>query len=242
MTIHSWIPNRLCSWNHKIIKSYLSLSRPKIVGRYSTPTTGTKCKIIVSHYRLHQDERGQTTERGTSTKGPSVFSWFLYLIFKWRPAEATAIFLSHNSSAKQVDSVLPRVLLRSSLLSDVPPAACTVFWLVVVCIHLMAAHYGKGSTHLSIFIYWLLSSTPQTMVTPHVPPQLHHLPLPSPTLSFGWLSHSFIKWRPPKVEAPPTSLFFDQFCVGAPDKGTSCSGHKPGHRAPEVDSWGATAS
>jgi hypothetical protein len=143
---------------------------------------------------------------------------------------------------KQVDSVLPRVLLRSSLLSDVPPAACTVFWLVVVCIHLMAAHYGKGSTHLSIFIYWLLNSTPQTMVTPHVPPQLHHLPLPPPTLSFGWLSHSFIKWRPPKVEAPPTSLFFDQFCFGAPDKGTSCSGHKPGHRAPEVDSWEATAS
>jgi hypothetical protein len=174
-----------------------------------------------------------------STLGPSLCLWMRYGTLRGRKgmicADGMILTLPMDKAS----------FLHLLSYSDVPPAACTVFRLVVVCIHLMSAHYGKGSAPLSIFIFQSLNSTPTNdgdTSSPHIPPQLHLLfiaPPPLSTLSFSWLSHSFIKWRPPKVEAAPTSLFIDQFHFGAPDKGTSCSGHKPGHRAPEVDSWGA---
>jgi hypothetical protein len=39
--------HRLVFWKHKNIKTYIS--RPKIPEKYFTPSTGTKCKNIVSH-------------------------------------------------------------------------------------------------------------------------------------------------------------------------------------------------
>jgi hypothetical protein len=39
--------HRLIFWKYKNIKTYLS--RPKIPEKYSTPSTGTKCKSIVLH-------------------------------------------------------------------------------------------------------------------------------------------------------------------------------------------------
>jgi hypothetical protein len=35
------------------------------------------------------------------------------------------------------------------------------------------------------------------------------------------------KWRPPKANAPPISLFFDAHCIVVPNKGTSCHNRDP---------------
>ena len=37
-----------------------------------------------------------------------------------------------------------------------------------------------------------------------------------------------INWQPPKIKAPPFSIFFDGVCIGIPNKSTDDEKHKPG--------------
>ncbi len=64
---------------------------------------------------------------------------------------------------------------------------------------------------------------------------------PLPTLTFGWLLYSPIKWWPTKVEDPSFSLFFDGCHFGAPCKGNGAAWTSLPHRKPAYDSWGAKA-
>ena len=45
-----------------------------------------------------------------------------------------------------------------------------------------------------------------------------------------------INWQPPKIKAPPFSIFFDGVCIGIPNKSTDDEKHKPGagHLAYEI--------
>ncbi len=99
----------------------------------------------------------------------------------------------------------------------------------------------------SLFLFFVAQfNPPNNGITPHpfiiaqraVSPTSH--PLLPPT--FGCLMCRPINRQPPKGEALPISLFFDQCHFGAPNKGTSQSECKPGHRAPAVDLWGAAAA
>ena len=134
---------------------------------------------------------------------------------------------SHAIVTDRVSSLMP------------PPGRLTVFWLVVVCSHLMAAKNSEGSVPLSIFILRSHNSTPQMTVT-RPSHTFHHDRIPSPnhprppTLSFVWLLYYSIEWRPTKADVPPIYLFFDGCHFGTPDKGTSPSEREPSHRAPAM--------
>jgi hypothetical protein len=61
---------RLVFWKHKNIKTYVS--RQQIPGKYSTPSTGTKCKNIPSfaHTFRAKIKQGLLQKGGASTANP----------------------------------------------------------------------------------------------------------------------------------------------------------------------------
>ena len=107
--------------------------------------------------------------------------------------------------------------------------------LIVVCICWISSHLRpRPHPSLSLFFAPIAAQNDRKESLPRVPPVRISYPtfLPPPTPPFGWLLRHPVKWRPSKVDAPPTSLFFDGCHFVAQNKGKESGENKPRPPAP----------
>ena len=128
------------------------------------------------------------------------------------------IFRRSNRPLKRRVIVPPRRSAAAESLSHSSPTTNADWWLVVAFSGLMAGHLRP--TPCPSLSFFRPTRCPKT--TGKNPPHALRLerissppPPPPPQPTFGWLSRHPIIWQPSKVDAPPTSLFFDG-CLLAP--------------------------
>ena len=162
------------------------------------------------------------------TETPPIIETVLWLIVMFFPSIGCRqpprsvffhfIFRRSNRPLKRRVIVPPRRSAAAESLSHSSPTTNADWWLVVAFSGLMAGHLRP--TPCPSLSFFRPTRCPKT--TGKNPPHALRLerisspsPPPPPQPTFGWLSRHPIIWQPSKVDAPPTSLFFDG-CLLAP--------------------------
>ena len=169
-----------------------------------------------------------------------LFGWLLCVVWPLAAAQGhdilySSFFLSINSTAKATPRLSPA---RSSPVArppELPPHCQSRLNLIVVCICWISSHLRpRPHPSLSLFFAPIAAQNDRKESLPRVPPVRISYPtfLPPPTPPFGWLLRHPVKWRPSKVDAPPTSLFFDGCHFGAQNKGKESGENEPRPPAP----------
>ena len=171
-----------------------------------------------------------------------------FFIVRWPSTAVECIFSFYFSaleySSKSTGNRSPPTFRRGRISSQYPTHHWYCIWLVVVLVWLGAAAQDRGPVPLSLFfVAPFAAQDDRKRFSQRVPPRsrLMKLPPPPPQPTFGWLLCLLTKRRPPKVEAPPISQFFDGCHFGAQNKGKESGENEPRPLAPAQDSWGGAA-